>query len=132
MRLWLFLPLLLTACVPKTPVYRDYSPDVQKVNFPRQVNAGQPLTVTLEVLTGGGCNSFNRLEAERTTSQVNLKPVGKTPDYPANEAKGIQVACTTNPDQWQTISYTDSGNEPRHSPFKVLVNGKAQGSAEIR
>ena len=101
------------------------------MQFPQQVSSGQPLIVTLEVLTGGGCNSFDRIDVERTVSHLNLKPIGKTPDYSANAKKGVQVACVTLPDQWQTVSYTDSSKEPRQSRFKLLVNGKVFGTVRI-
>jgi len=86
---------------------------VTKLDAPARITAGSSFAVVLTVTTGG-CRSFNRIDAVRTTTDVTLTVWGK------DAAKGrSDVTCPAN-----TIdeTHTFQLNPPFSSTFRVIVN----------
>lgn len=120
----LALALILTSCsVFNPPRDEAFKIDPSKVEFQAKVAADAPLNISIEVFLGG-CRGFDRFEAVRTASQLQLNVIGK-------ERVGNGVACNTGIVK-NTYTYTDSGTPTRINPFEIIVNDKSYGTITIK
>lgn len=117
------LLLTLTSC--GTPLLPYTVPmDIDRVEIPETVNAGDPLTVKVHY-TVANCSVKDHTVylASRTASTLTLSATMK-------KHNGMFIACNTG--VWpKELTYTDPGTPTRTNPFEVIINGKSWGKVKI-
>ena len=105
---------------PIAPESRTVVLDVVELQAPSSVTSTTPFDVVLTVLRGA-CQSFSRIEAQRTPSSVSLTVLGKDPEKGCIDL-GVQGPMTyrVNP-PFGSGSFTVTVNRGALSPLVTTV-----------